>query len=269
MSDFYALTALPLPAALHGAEGNCAIRTLADWERLSIEDYFSRKEIKANLDSKTTAVVIPHSLTGNATLRDFALMVEFALGILSVSGFQPVATVAHLNETQCVDAILLSYAGKSGPPAFPKKLVRAAASTWLRVFFETRLKINDRLHVTGDRFVRYLGGDGSPDSLVDLCICLESLIEVNTEIAFRFAVCLSKVAGGSETESNSELLADLYDLRSKVVHGGDATKEHRKVKPNAAKLRSAARTILTAYILYVSKHGKDEWKRHLKRSLLV
>jgi len=88
-----------------------------------------------------------------------------------------------------------------------------------------------------------------------------------TEISFRFAVCLAKVSA-KDAELVSELLSDLYDLRSKVVHGTDFTKEHKKVLPNTVKLRSASRAILTEYVLYMTAHTKDDWKKHLRSSLL-
>src|SRR5207302_8860173 len=129
-------------------------------------------------------------------------------------------------------------------PKFPKKLVKAAASTWIHHSFAVRQKIKGNLHITADRFVRYLRMNNSRDALVDLCICLESLIESTTEISFRFAVCLAKVSS-KNAEAISELLSDLYNLRSKVVHGTDFTKEHKKVLLNTDKLRLASRAILT------------------------
>lgn len=269
MADFYALTGAPLPTALHGADAEYSIQTLSDRERLSIEDYFFKKEVKISLSPETTAVVVPQSRTANATVEDFAVLVEFALGILSVSGFQAVTIVAVLNASTCSDALQRSYHETPDSPIFPKKLVKAAASTWVRHFFEARQKTKDKLHITADRFVRYLRMNNSRDSLVDLCICLESLIESQTEISFRFATCLAKIAGLKDTEAASDLLSDLYDLRSKVVHGTDATKEHKKVEPSTDKLRLTARAILTAYILYMTEHTKDEWKRYLRSSLFA
>jgi hypothetical protein len=63
------------------------------------------------------------------------------------------------------------------------------------------------------------------------------------------------------------LLRALNDLRSKVVHGTDPTKQHNKVDPHTVKLRLAARAILTTYVLYLTEHTKDEWKKHLRTSL--
>jgi hypothetical protein len=269
MAEYYGLTASPLPAKLHGADGGYSIRTLSDRERIAIEDYFSAQGVKIALGPESTAVIVPHNQVANATMEDFAILVEFALGVLTVSGFQPLTTVAILSNSGCTDALQRSYREETEQPAFPKKVVKAAASTWLRHFFAARRKTKDRLHITADRFVRYSRMNNSRDALVDLCICLESLIESQTEISFRFAMCLAKVSGVEGAEAASELLADLYDLRSRVVHGSDSDKEHRKVGPNVVKLRLLARAILTAYVLYLTEHTKDDWKRHLKISLFA
>jgi hypothetical protein len=269
MAEYYALTGEPLPSALHGTDAEYSIRALSERERISIEDYFSKKNIKLSLRPETTAVIVPQSQSANATPEDFAVLIEFALGVLSVSGFQPVNIVATLNGSHCNDALQRAYQEKSAAPAFPKKLVKAAASTWVRHFFAARRATKDKLHITADRFVRYLRMNNTRDALVDLCICLESLIESQTEISFRFATCLAKVSGLKGAAGTSDLLSDLYDLRSKVVHGSDSAKEHQKVVPNAAKLRLAARAILTAYILFMTAHTKDEWKKHLRSSLFA
>jgi hypothetical protein len=267
MADFYALTKNPLPAGLHGSDGDNAIRTLSDHERLAIEDYFFRKDVSIALDPQTTAVVVPQNQVGNATIEDFAVLVEFALGVLTISGFQPITYVAILNASNCTDALRRSYQEPNEPARFPKKMVKAAASTWVRHFFSARQKTKDKLHITADRFVRYSRMNDSRDALVDLCICLESLIESQTEISFRFATTLAKVTKLKNAEEISDLLADLYDLRSKVVHGTDSTKEHKKITPSTAKLRLFARAILTVYVLYLTEHTKEDWKKHLRSSL--
>ncbi len=254
MAEYYGLTPSPLPAKLHGADGDYSIRTLSDRERIAIEDYFSTQDIKLALSSETTAVIVPQNQVANATMED---------------GFQPLTTVAILNNSGCSDALQRSYREETEQPIFPRKVVKAAASTWLRHFFAARRKTKDRLHITADRFVRYSRMNNSRDALVDLCICLESLIESQTEISFRFAMCLARISGLEGAEAASELLADLYDLRSKVVHGSDSDKEHRKVGPNVVKLRLLARAILTAYVLYLTERTKDDWKRHLKSSLFA
>ncbi|MGO9895101.1 MAG: hypothetical protein ACLPX8_12915 [Bryobacteraceae bacterium] len=269
MADLYALTSEPLPKTLHGADGNFSIRTLSDHERIAIEDHFFKANFKIELPSTTTAVVVAQNETDRASMEEFAVLVEFALAVLTVSGFQPVTTVATFNATTCTDGLERPDPQPNDPPTFAKKVVKGAASTWLRHFFAARRKAKDKLHVTADRFVRYSRTRNSLDSLLDLCICLESLIDSQTEISFRFGTCLAKVIGGREAEETSDLLSDLYDFRSRVVHGADATKEHRKVDPHRVKLRFLARSILTGYVLYLTEHTKDEWKRHLRSALFA
>ncbi len=269
MADYYAITSSPLPKSLHGVDADYAIRTLLERERLAIEDYFFRKDIKAALGPSTTAVIVAQDQTGNATMEDFAVLIEFALAILTVSGFQPVIMAATLNASSCSEAMQRPYLELPAAAQFAKKVVGAAASTWVRYFFTARRNTKDKLHITADRFVRYSRQSNSPDALVDLCICLESLIESQTEISFRFGTTLAKITGDSQAEEMSDLLCNLYDLRSKVVHGADPSKEHKKIQPSTAKLRSVARAILTGYVLFMTEHTKDEWKRHLRRSLFV
>jgi hypothetical protein len=221
------------------------------------------------LTSSATAVVVPHDQTINVTMEDFAVLVEFALAVLTVSGFEPITTVATFNASTCSEALQRYYLETPEVPRFAKKVVKSAASTWVRHFFTARRKSKDKLHITADRFVRYSRQSTSPDALVDLCICLESLIDSQTEISFRFATTLAKVTRNKKAEEISDLLSDLYDLRSKVVHGTDSSKAHKRIEPNVANLRLAARSILTIYVLFMTEHTKDEWKKHLSSSLFA
>lgn len=269
MADYYALTSNPLPTPLHGADLECAIRTLSERERLAIEDYFFRNDVKVTLSPTTTAVVLPQDQTASATMEEFAIIVESALAVLTVAGFEPVTIVATLNASTCTDAVQRTYRETPEAPRFAKKVVKSAASTWVSHFFTARRKTKDKLYITAERFVRYSRQSTSPDALVDLCICLESLIESSTEISFRFATTLAKVTGDKKAQEISDLLSDLYDLRSKVVHGSDCSKAHKKLAPNVTKLRLAARSILTIYVLFLTEHTKDEWKKHLSSSLFA
>jgi hypothetical protein len=268
MTSLYALTDVSLPAELNGSDAEYSIRALSEGERFAVEDHFFAQGVKIQLSSQTVAVIVPLDRVANATTEEFAILVECALGILALSGFLPVRIVARFNDSSCADAVQRPYPTLLKAPTFPKRVGGKEAVQWLRHFFQARAKTKG-LHITADRFVRYLEANDSRDSLVDLCICLESLIEAQTEISFRFATCLSKVCSLENRVENSDLLSDLYSLRSKVVHGTDSTKEHRRIEPNASKLRHLARAILSSFVLYLTDHSKDEWKRHLRDSLLA
>jgi hypothetical protein len=266
MPDLYALTEFPLPGSLLGTDGAISIRRLSDWERRSIEDLLVAQNPKVALADQTTAVIVPQSQAGIG-MHEFAVMVEFALGVATIDGFQPISIVASFNNSRCGAVILRQSAASPKMPTYPAKLKGTAFSQWTHHVFDARKKLNSSLHITADRFVRFLKSDDPRDSLVDLCICLESLIESQTEISFRFSVCLAKASGLQKPLETGELLLDLYNFRSKVVHGSDSTKEHRKIQPNLPRLRSTSRAILSSYILYLAKHTKAEWKQHLRSSL--
>jgi len=273
MADFYALTTDPLPKNLHGTSSDCSIRRLSSPERLEIEDrFFKREAIKLGLDQETTAIVVSQAVAQGASIEEYPTLVECVLAILTVSGFQPVDVAATFSGGSCTDAVRGASLRKSIAPAvFAKSLTGVAASTWLRRFFGARRNTRDKMHITADRFVRYSGTNNVGDSLMDLCISLESLLDSQTEVSFRFGTCLAKVTGerGKKAEETAKLLSDLYDLRSKMVHGADSTKELRKLERHLPALRRIARVVLTNYVLYMSEHSRADWREHLHTLLFV
>jgi hypothetical protein len=266
MASYFAITEIPLPAHLFGEDTGHSIRLIADDERIATEDFFFSLGQRIRIHASTTVVIVAESHLAHGTLDEFAVLVEFALSLISTSGFPSVPIVASLSAGRCTNATLRPRI-PCDDPRYLNKLKGNAASTWVRQFFIARGNTKDRLHVTADRFARFCIAGSTPDGLLDLCISLESLIESETEISFRFAVCLAKVTGEPDAEELSIILSDLYSLRSKVVHGSDAGKAHKKLAPNIPRLRGMARTILTKYIFHLAENTKDDWKRRLKSSL--
>jgi len=265
--NFYAITNSSLPPALHGSEAGYAVRTLTEDERITIEDFFFAKDERISVPTGSTAVIIDSLKASQMSLSDFATFVEFGLSLLTVSGFQSVSLVAALGVTGCHDAIQLSCSAFVDSPKFAPDIVPETSNIWFRSLFRARKNAKDQLHITADRFVRYCRVQHTPDALLDLCISLESLLDTNTEISFRFSTCLAKITKRRDAEELSDLLVALYDLRSKIVHGSDATKVHLKIRPSAGKLRLAARTILTSYVFFLNDRSKKDWQIHLRRSL--
>src|ERR1039458_3089451 len=118
MVDYYALTGSPLPQPLHGADADYSIRTLSEHERLAIEDYYFSRDTKVALDPATTAVVVANQ-TEKTALEQFAVLIEFALGILTVSGFSLTAVLSlalGIGATTAVFSVL--YAALMNPFPF-------------------------------------------------------------------------------------------------------------------------------------------------------
>jgi hypothetical protein len=265
---YFALTNTPLPDKLQGLEPEIEIRPLTDDERFAIEDFYFRQNKRVAISHATTAILVdPKKWDQDSVLADFADFIEFGFAVLTVEGFLPVTMAGIITKSKCTDSIERSIPESVLPPQFPKRLATGNTNIWFRQLFTARKAVKDRLRVTAGRFVRYSRTQSSQESLLDLCICLESLLDTTTEISFRFSTCLAKVTKASDAEELSELLTDLYDLRSKIVHGSDASKPHKKLDPHLTKLRLAARNILTTYIFFLTQNSKESWNKHLRSCL--
>lgn len=114
----------------------------------------------------------------------------------------------------------------------------------------------------------------STDGIIDLAISLECLVQTQTEVKFQFALNHSLV-NVSETQRRFEiftLLQSLYDVRSKLVHGGAFGKSDsvklKSVQDNWNTLVKLCRENITYYILFCSKHGANSWADHLRKLAL-
>jgi hypothetical protein len=271
MTDFYAVTDLSIPEKLHDRDADSCVRFLSAHERLAIEDRFFAAGHRVAISPNTTAVVISQDLLDVKAAEEYCTLSEFALGMLALSGFHSINKIAHFSGGACTYAIQPAARESCGSnPTFGKSINGVATSRWLRQFFVARKNTQGRMHITADRFVRYLRGRDSGDSLTDLCISLESLLDSQTEIKFKFGTSLARLTGkkGQEAIETADVLEDLYDLRSKVVHGDPAAvKLRQKMETKLPKLRIIARAVLTRYVLFMSEHTRSDWKKHLRNVL--
>src|SRR5712671_2311811 len=102
MTEFYALTDIPLPGNLHGKDPESCARLLSERERLAIEDMFFAGGDRTKVKPGTTAVVTSHTLLDIKASPEYATFIEFALGLLALSGFHSVTSVAHFSSDSCV-----------------------------------------------------------------------------------------------------------------------------------------------------------------------
>jgi Apea-like HEPN len=273
MAHLYALSSIPLPEKLHGKDADCSIRPLCESDRLTIEDCFFASGANIQIGLESTAVVVSQPVTYCQSLEEYGTFIEFALALLTTSGFQPIEIVASLADASCTRAIKSpEREGKGGSAQFAPSIDGDIISNWLPVFFQARKNSADRMHITADRFVRYLRDPTTADSLTDLCISLESLFEASTELKFRFCTCLAKVTGakGEQAEKTAILLEGLYDLRSKIVHGDpSAARVLKKMQPDLHAIRRVARRVLINYVLFMSEHTRGDWKQHLRTLLFA
>lgn len=259
-----------MPERLFGKDGDYAIRSLSQAERVQIEDVFFQRGSKLEISPGAAAVIVPQTRSSANQLAEHVTLVEFALGILTTRGFQQIKYIGLATTSSFTDVLQTTATHSTEEPVFAAAVVGTVAVKWIRHFFRAARNTPDRMHITADRFVRYLRAANTTDGLLDLCISLESLLDSQTEIQFRFGACLTKVIGqkGREAEETAGLLADLYDLRSKLAHGDPAAnKLYRALAPRLPLLRKLGREILTRYVLFMSEHTPEQWKRHLHTAM--
>lgn len=130
-------------------------------------------------------------------------------------------------------------------------------ATWLRTSLEHYLLALDR--------------NGLSRGLLDMTIALESLIRSTTEVSFRLSNQIPRVVttAPSEWDEWGDLLRDLYDVRSKHVHGASPS---RKTQAVAAKFSDLVELMRAAIIYALDYHSieppaPDRWDRHLGKLL--
>ena len=142
--------------------------------------------------------------------------------------------------------------------AYERVTAALSSAPWLRISLEHMLLALDKT--------------GLSNGLLDMTICLESLIRVNAELSFRFSHQISRLvtSSPSEIEDYQSLLHDLYTVRSTHVHGGEPKdKALKHVERRIDELESIMRdAIIYALEFHARAAGvKDAWTHHLGQLL--
>jgi hypothetical protein len=268
MEGLYIVLRDPVPKKFHGSDSGYGLRTLNLDETISVEDRLFQQGQEHKIPKGATTLVFPDVA---ANIDEWLTLGEFALALLTESGHPSLSLTAIFTDGGCNFARLIGQEfGGVANPTFAKGLTGMAIAQWLRRCTVARMNLKARMGVTASRYVRYHKGNNLADGLMDLCISLESLLESQTEISFRFSTCLPRVVGerGVRGEKMAILLSRLYDIRSKLAHGDpEATRLVKKIEPDLPELNKAARKILTTYLLYMSEHSRDEWRNHIRTCL--
>ena len=125
----------------------------------------------------------------------------------------------------------------------------------------------ERVAVTLDRFNSSLTRIDFADKVIDTTISLESLILSRDELRFKFSLYLSFILAEApeKREESFKLLRNLYDARSRLVHGDHKSKEIGKVSDNWETIHSFLKGAITYYLSYLSYDREEKWDEHLRR----
>ena len=274
MAELYVLLNNPVHASIAGTHSGYALRNLREEESISLEDLLFKDDVKSDISDKQGVVIFPDVTFSPDSVREHAILTEFALGLLATDGRATPAIAASFSHGKCIAAQLLPNANDpQSELTFPPAISQPAISQWLRLCAQAARKAGKVFLITGLRFSRYLKSEDPFDATLDLSIALESLLSAQSEISFRFSVCLARIAAekGADGEESYNLLKKLYDLRSKIAHGDpEAGKLLKQLEQDngMARLRQTSRTILTAYVIFLQDHSQKEWKEMLTHQLI-
>lgn len=147
----------------------------------------------------------------------------------------------------------------------------------IKSYFSTVRRVIDNnkgVFVTINRINLFVVKDQFEDRIVDLTIALESLIPGRDELRFRFALYLSFIVESDPTKRNDvfNTFRDLYDVRSRIVHGGDSddrtARVDDRIREKIKEIQRLAFAAINYYIYFLSKNELVKWDAHL-RSLVV
>jgi hypothetical protein len=268
MAEFSIIVSDALPTQYQGSFHDFSLRLLGTAQKISIEDFFFKSGKKIEFSESQFVISMPGN--GETVLLNLNLLLfaEFALALLAVDGHPKLAFAVVMKNGECIDCQQLpSSLSTFTPVKFASNVKEGGAAQWFHYCFLACKKNGPRMEVASHRYVRYSRFADPADALFDLCIALESLLNAQTEVSFRFSLCLVKVLRltGAKAQATAELLGRLYNLRSKLAHGTpNSNKLVLQMHPELPTVRDVARKILVAYVLYLGDHSCKEWDDYLK-----
>jgi hypothetical protein len=271
MADLYLITSQEYPQRMIGSFQGYVIRPSEQRDIIAIEDRLHH-QTGGNLQVPgQTLVILPDANLSKFLLEEQVTLAEFGMYVLTTSGAINFQYAATFSGPTCTQVWGLKEQ-KGADPAFTDTMGGESATKWLARCVLARSKLKSRFHITADRYVRYERAEIVSDGLLDLCICLESTLDAQTEIAFKFSIMLGRLAGGRGEDGDrvARVLQKLYELRSKIAHGDpEAAKALEKLQPELPELRRIARRIVTEYVLFTGDKTREEWRDHLRSTLFA
>lgn len=152
------------------------------------------------------------------------------------------------------------------------------SSDTMAEYYKVISDVNDKypnILLSLDRFSSALHRVQTLDKIIDITICLESLIDGTTELKNRFSLYNAWIAESDPARRHDcfELLGLLYNARSAVVHGITISEKEykKKIDPISEKWEEIIKITENAlgyYLLYIFQNGVEDWYKHQQRLVL-
>lgn len=237
-----------------------------------------------SINSKTKCVYVNLSEEDDAEkqLREASVLIRFAMNFLGEGGPLIFSFGMHAEKrrklrilklfdiptgTERQDLDKISF--KIGQPNTPDEVRK-----YYGVLQQAAIK-KPALLLALNRINWFIAKDNFEDRVIDLTIGLESLIPGKDELRYRFALYLAFI-----TEANPEnrtsvfrLFRALYDTRSRIVHGGEMTKDDQKtedfVRDQFEVIHKLALSAISYYLYFLATQAPPDWPLHLQGLVLA
>lgn len=168
-----------------------------------------------------------------------------------------------------VDLKLRHFDSSTAPSYRMTSTDTSAPAQLYEVVFEVVQGIGSVLF-TLNRFNLAFGRSNTHDKIVDATICLESMIPVDGELAFRFALYHSLIwqTDSAERRKAFDILRSLYAARSGIVHGDVSGKSRKKaidsVLDNWDTIMEMMKKSIVHYLFFAQEVGFNDWRQYLE-----
>lgn len=104
------------------------------------------------------------------------------------------------------------------------------------------------------------------DRIVDACVSLESLIQGQQELSFRFGLYLALICESDPTKRGDAFarFRNLYSARSSIVHGDLREKDIEKVRKDWKITQQQAFAAINYYLAFLFENDAAGWDEHLR-----
>ena len=248
-------------------------RALSEAEHRLISEYTTQEFMKSQ-ENRKALIISDLPKDNEKVVRNIALSAQVSMNL--VSAIDPVIfTYGYVVGSAVISQIKSEYEfglwGDSTTLSKQKYKIttgvsRAEVSELYNLTMGS-LNKTPSLRVTYNRFCSSLVKQNNEDKLIDLSIALESLVPGGGEFKFRFPYFLSLISETDTTERKKifDLLEDLYDARSGLVHGSDdRSKQIKNCISNWGKLVQIASKCLFYRIVAENQNPAIIWKEHLR-----
>jgi hypothetical protein len=270
------------PGGTHFISGDIRFEPIEDATKLRLIEYLDgvhREDLSRLVRVKPVYVIPiaaynrPKGATEDADADDVLQIHKFALETFTASSVPMAAfefdgdkILSHVFDKQ--DLISATNAG-----------VQMGAGTWnshvtfLRFLYE-RIGAADTAILSIRRLCRANKSGPTPDGIIDLAIALECLVSAQNEIKFQFSLshALTNSDEPDRRAADFELFQSVYDVRSRVVHGGAMNKSDKtklaKIVESWRSLIEITRNSITYYLHFCHLNGSAEWALHLRKLAL-